>query len=129
MKTEDFIRAYSEPRNGADHFIRHWAVRTFAYSNGVEECADAGCHGLIDIAATEVPAVMRKKGESLATLRVTVKDGQCVMGLTGSGDRDLGWSRRIEWTDLPTGAWDFLIADEGDDRELTPFRMILVTEY
>lgn len=127
MKTEDFIRAYSKPRNGADHFIRHWAVRTFAYSNGVEECADAGCHWLIDIAATEVPGWMRKEAETLVTLIVTVTDGTAAIGLTGSGDRVLPWSKNINLTDLPNGEWVFLIADEGGGP--TPFRMILVTEY
>ena len=127
MKTEDFIRAYEESRNGANQFYRHPLVRNFAYSDGVQECAEAGCYWLIDIAATEVPAVMRKEAETLATLIVTVTDGTAAIRLTGSGDRVLPWSKTIYVTDLPNGEWVFLIADEGGGP--TPFRMILITEY
>ena len=127
MNTEAFITAYNESRNGADFFVRHALVRTFAFSNGVQECADAGCHWLIDIAATEIPAVMRKEGENLVTFAARVSDGEAGLTLLGSGDRRLRWTRHIDMTDMPEGEWNFLIADEGEGP--TPFRMILVTEY
>lgn len=122
-----FEAAFNQSRNGADHFVRHPLVRSFAYSDGVQECAEAGCYWLLDIAATEVPAVMRTRDESLITLRVAVEGTMAMLTLYGSGDLFLDWKKKIDVTDLPGGIWEFLIADEveGD----TPFRMILVSEY
>lgn len=127
MDETKFKMAFSQSRNGAAHFIRHPLVRKFAYSDGVQECAEAGCYWLLDIAATEIPAVMLDKDESLVTLRVAVEGTVAMLTLYGSGDVFLGWKKKIHTTDMPEGVWEFLIADEGDGD--TPFRMILVSEY
>lgn len=127
MDIDKFKSAFTQSRNGANHFVRHPLVRKFAYSDGVQECAEAGCYWLLDIAATEVPPVMRTKGETLVTLRVAVEDSTAMLSLYGSGDLFLDWTKKIDMTDMPGGIWEFLVADEveGD----TPFRMILVSEY
>lgn len=124
MNTEAFLSAYNESRNGMDNFYQHWAVRCFAYSEGVRECANEGIAWLIDIAATELPGVIRKHGETLATLNVKVKNGKAQLTLSGPGDIPLGWSKTVDWTDMPDGEYAFLIANEGGE-----FRMILVSEY
>lgn len=127
MDTEKFLKAYSEPRNGCNGFIRHGLVRRFAFSDGVQDCAEAGAYWILDIAATELPAVIRSSGESLATFTVKVKGGKAEMTLEGSGDVPLPWKRNIDYTDMPEGEWVFLIADEAEGD--TPFRMILISEY
>ncbi len=128
MNDAEFLKAYNASRNGTDNFYRHWAVHSFAYSEGVRECANEGIAWLVDIAATELPSVIRKVRENLATLTVVAKDGWARLSLTGSGDvpvpQSKPWVKRIDYTDLPAGEYNFLIADEGGE-----FRMVLVTEY
>ena len=129
MNTEQFTTAYHASRNGCDHFIRHPLVRSFAYSDGVGSCADAGCHWLIDILATELPAEFRKheKISHSCSVKVVVADGGSAL-ITGEfTDGVIGWRRAIEWADLPGGEWIFYVTDEceGDTR----YRCILLTEY
>lgn len=123
MNAEKFKSAYSESRNGTDGFTRSF-VRTFLLSDGVKECAEAGCYWLTDIAATELPKALRKTAESLGCLRVKVGKGKAKMILTGSGDVKL-WSKSIAYTDMPDGDWMFYIANDGDG----VIKMILPTEY
>lgn len=123
MNKEAFLAAYNEPRNGANEFYKHSMVRSFAYSDGVRDCALAGMYWLLDIAATEVIQVMKKKGEVLGSFGVKVDGQGAVITLLGSGDIKL-WSKKIDHTDMPKGEWDFLIGDDGPR-----YTMILVTEY
>lgn len=128
MNTEQFTTAYHASRNGCDHFIRHPLVRSFAYSDGVASCADAGCYWLIDILATELPIEFKlnAKLSHSCSVKVTVKDSKAI--LTGEFvDGIVGWCKDVEWTDLPEGEWIFYITDEceGDTR----YRCILLTEY
>lgn len=123
MNVEAFKAAYHESRNGANQFFRHGLVRSFVFSDGVNECAQAGCMWLVDIAATEVPKVLNEKDESLGCLVANVRGGGAVLRLTGSGDVVL-WTKRVPYTDMPDGDWTFYIADESDKRV-----MILPSEY
>lgn len=127
MNTETFSSAYNASRNGCDHFIRHPLVRKFAYSDGVAEVANTGCHWLLDILATELPAVMNQHADvsNQCIVHVVVKDS--VAHLRAEMEDDVvAWQRTVDWTDLPDGEYKFLIANDGGD---TPFRMILITEY
>jgi hypothetical protein len=124
MNPEKFLSAYNESRNGTDQFYQHWFVRSFAYSSGVRECMNEGISWLVDIAATELPKVIRKSGENLVTLCVRVVDSKALLYATVSGDAPLPWKKKVGWTDMPDGDYNFLIADEGGQ-----FRMILVSEY
>ena len=123
MNNADFLKAYNEGRNGANEFYRHSLVRNFNYSDGVKDCADAGCHWLIDIAATELPKVLQKKDENLGCFHIVVKLGKAKMNMTGSGDIEL-WHRNLDFTDMPEGTWTFYIGDDGDR-----YTMILPSEY
>lgn len=127
MNTEKFLSVYNESRNGANGFFRHPLCSNFAYSDGVQECAEAGCYWLLDILATELPRVMRGARENLVTVTVTVKKGKAKITASGSGDVLLPWKKSISWTDLPEGKWVFLLADEQAGS--TPFKIILVSEY
>lgn len=123
MNTEKFTQIYNEFRNGANHLIRHPLVRNFLISDGVRDCADCGIWWLADIAATEVPASMKRRGETLGIFTARVKGERAVLNLTGSGDTEI-WKRVIDWTDMPDGEWVFYIGDDGDH-----CTMILPSEY
>ncbi len=125
MDSIAFRKAYNESRNGANEFYRHSLARSFHYSDGVRECAQAGCYWLLDIAATELPAVMRKHGEPRAILKVHVKGNQsCDLELTVSDNEPPIWSRIISYTDMPEGSWFFELGDET-----VRVAMILLTEH
>lgn len=123
MDTNTFKSAYSEFRNGANEFYKHWAQESFHYSDGVKACADAGCHWLLDIAATELPAVLKDKDEMLGCLHVSVQDSSAKLYMTGGADKVL-WERSVPYTDMPDGEWMFYVADELYRRA-----MILPSEY
>ena len=96
------------------------------YSDGVKECADAGCHWLLDIVATEGIDFMRKNAQTfqgVGFVRVEVGDESCVIYVE-SDDHRQDWSCDIEYTDLPDGTFNFMLTDEGDH-----FFMILMSEY
>ena len=118
-----FKKIYEESRNGANHFIRHPLVRSFAISDGMHDAAETGIWWLVDIAATELPAVLKKSGQYMGVLICKVKKGKATLTMTGAGDVKL-WSRRVDYTDMPDGTWNFFVtSEEGGDR------MILPTEY
>lgn len=125
MDKTAFLKAYNESRNGANEFYRHSLVRSFHYSDGVRDCAKAGCYWLIDIAATELPAVMRKHGALRAILEVHVITNQtCVLELTVADDQPAIWRRSIDYTDMPVGDWFFEVVDET-----VRVAMILISEH
>lgn len=121
MNIEQFTKAYNESRNGCNHFVSHPLVRKFVYTDGVQECAEAGCYWLLDIAATELPAVMRKKKVVNVVLTARVRNGK---GRLTADYQNEVWSKRLDFTDLPEGEWEFLVYDEGER-----FTMILPSEY
>jgi hypothetical protein len=124
MDTNAFTQAYRESRNGANYFVRHFFVRSFQFSDGVEACAAAGCFWLLDILATEVPQVMKAKREEMLTIHVDVtEDGKATITGLGSGDIEV-YRRPIDSTDMPPGRWTFILVDEESRRAL-----ILPTEY
>ena len=123
MNIEKFLEVYNESRNGANCFYAHFFVKSFQYSDGVKACAETGLYWLIDILATEAPAQMRKADQVLATVTLTVLNSKAKLMLSGSGDV-VFWKKNIDFTDMPDGTWNFLLADEGVRRAL-----ILVSEY
>lgn len=125
MDNTAFIKAYNQSRNGANEFYRHSMVKYFHYSDGVRDCAQAGCYWLLDLAATEFPAVMRKHGELRAILKVHVLPNLgCALELTVADNQPPIWSQSIDYTDMPEGSWFFELGDE-DIR----VAMILLTEH
>lgn len=123
MDNIKFTTAYKESRNGANHMVPYPLVRNFLYSDGVQSCADAGCHWLLDIIATELPQILRRGDEHMGCIAVVVKDDKAVLTMTGSGDVKL-WTRTIPYTDMPEGRWMFYLCFDG-----TTSTLILPTEY
>ena len=125
MNTQDFIAAYNESRNGADHFVRHPLVKSFHYSDGVQSLAQAGCYWLLDMLATEI---RRKdfiaKDAYLCVVSITVKDGIGIIEGKFADDDPAPYRKRVN-TDLPDGEWQLYLSDDGDG----VIRCILPTEY
>lgn len=128
MDEVKFKAAYNECRNGADKFYRHPLARNFAYSNGVQECAEAGCYWLLDILGTELPSVFRANEHisNMASVHVVVRNSAAHIRAEFEDDH-VAWRKEVDITDLPDGDYVFLVADEfeGECR----YRMILVSEY
>ena len=127
MNTETFLKAYNAIRNGTDLFHFNPLYRTFHYSDGVKECAEAGCYWLLDILGTELPQVFQKHPDDfLLEVKVLVTDKQSVI-ISGSFDDDApdAYTKTIKWSDLPQGTWQFLVSGEGNG----PYHCILISEY
>lgn len=113
MDVEAFKSAYNAGRNGANEYFRHPLVPSFLYTDGVKDCAEAGCYWLLDILATElkVPVgemavvTVRVKG-STANIRAELYDDQNPPAL----------SKQVPFTDMPEGVWFFYINNDGQRR-------------
>lgn len=126
MNNESFIKAYNESRNGASQFFRHPLARRFIYSDGVKECAEAGCYWLLDILGTELPGAFKKREEShlcIVAVKVTNQSAE-ITGEFCEDDTDT-YKKRITHTDLPEGEWLFYVSQEDDGSLMC----ILPTEY
>lgn len=127
MNTEAFTTAYNESRNGANQFFRHPLARLFLYSDGVKECAEAGCYWLLDILGTELPQAFRARQAPahMCIVKVTVKNEEAKI-VGEFEDDDAGpYRRNVEYTDLPEGEWLFYVSNDGDGF----LRCILPKEY
>lgn len=126
MDTEKFKAAYAASRNGTDGWHRNPLYRKFHYSDGVQECAEAGCYWLLDILGTELStAKFDKRGSHMMIATVGVVDNEAtIRGEYHDGDKN-PYKRKIDYTDMPDGAWVFYISNDGDGI----LRCILPTEY
>lgn len=126
MDTHAFKRAYAESRNGANFMVRHPLVRSFLYSDGVQEVAEAGCYWLLDVLATEITRSMFKSKDSTTCIvKVNVEDEEAhITGEFYDGDTS-PYKRSVSYTDMPEGEWVFYISDDGDGQLVC----ILPTEY
>ncbi len=111
MNADAFTTAYGELRNGANGFIRHPLSRKFIYSDGVQECAEAGCYWLLDILATELPGLMREG--DFVLVAVTVADGQADITGKWTDAEPPRWTKHIDFTDMPAGQWKFFVTHDG----------------
>lgn len=134
MDEIQFKSAYGASRNGANQMYYHSLVRSFQYSDGVRDCAGAGCYWLLDILATEMPLVFRDPRANPVECRslfmaitVTVfRDGRRGALITGElRDDETIYRREIQMTDLPEGEWKFFVFDNNDGT----YTCILPTEY
>lgn len=128
MNQSAFTTAYQESRNGTNQFYRHSLSRSFIYSDGVKECADAGCHWLLDILATELPGEFRRHPKhTMCIVTVQVADEEAMItGEFYDGD-EAPYKRSVTYTDLPAGKWRFYVTK--DDPDQPTLRCILPTEY
>lgn len=124
MNTEQFIQAYNASRNGTDNFHFNPLYRTFIYSDGVKECAEAGCYWLLDILGTELPGFIRERTAGMCVVVVTVKDGKAQIVAEAYDGDPTPYKRSVDFTDMPEGEWMFYVSDEGGR-----FPCILPSEY
>jgi len=127
MDTQKFLDSYSAFRNGTDafHFIRLYPKLN--YSDGVQECAEAGCYWLLDIIGTEGILAYKAHADTLDSMgfiTVLVRDEAAEIRLVRDSDEPALWSRHIEYTDLPDGEWTFYMTSEDG-----VYKLFLPTEY
>lgn len=124
MDEAKFKAAYNDSRNGVNQFFRHPMLPLMEYSDGVKECAEAGCYWLLDVIASECLTPARAHNKSPYLFTMVVKDSAVLMSLTWSDSAPPIWQKRINWTDLPMGEWTFELVDEG-----TRFALTLLSEH
>ena len=126
MNTEQFKQAYGESRNGTDRWHRNPLYSRFHYSDGVEQCAEAGCYWLLDILGTELTASkLTARFCDMLIVTVTVKDGEARIKGEHEDDDKHPYKRKVDYTDLPEGKWTFYVSNDGDG----VLRCLLPSEY
>jgi len=126
MNTEAFKSAYHEPRNGTDTYHHSLLYPNFIYSDGVKECAEAGCYWLLDKLGTELPAVFDKSEDMFALIvevDVAEDDTAVIRGTWEDGEPPV-YQAELDFTDLPEGQWQFYVGRDG-----AKLICILLTEY
>lgn len=126
MDTQAFLTAYRAFRNGTSQFHFNPLYRHFMYSDGVKECAEAGCYWLLDILGTELPAEFKRAKEYTCMVYVVVKDNTAEIIGKFHDDDESPWTKKIDWADMPNGTWEFYVVYEGPE---FGYRCILLTEY
>lgn len=117
MNEQAFHAAYNASRNGCNHYVQHPLVKSFLFTDGMHELADAGCFWMLDIFATELPPILRRDEDNWhGYISVTVPgDGTCSMKFERyDGDDANLWSKHIDWTDMPKGQYEFEIGFDGE---------------
>lgn len=131
MNNEAFLKAYQEYRNGASFFVRHPLVRSFIYSDGVQECAEAGCYWLLDLLATEIGAAAFQAKNStmaIAVLTVVKSKGELVIEFFDGDEHP--FKKSISCTDMPEGKWTFyLTLEDAFSLEKGLIKCFLPSEY
>lgn len=125
LDTNEFKGAYEAPRNGTERYHRNPLYPNFLYSDGVHECAEAGCYWLLDKLGTELPAVFNK--HDVFSLLIEVDVGEDDSAVIRGMPSDVGpalYYQEIDFTDMPHGNWNFFVARDGDK-----LICILLTEY
>lgn len=114
MDNKAFQAAYTESRNGANGFYRHSLVRYFVYSDGVKECAEAGCYWLLDVIGTEIAPRIRQgiNGDHGGWVVVTVKNSKAKIALEIEEGKPV-FTKNISHTDMSDGKYEFEIGFDG----------------
>jgi hypothetical protein len=103
------LRADLSLHTGSEQLYRHALQKNCLYTEGVQYFAEnAGCYWFLDILATEV-FMLQARSEFLA-IELNVADGKAVILVTDGNGQKL-WSRRIPFTDAPSGVWSFYLSN------------------
>ena len=95
---------------GSEQIFRHSLVPTFLYTEGVRyfaQNAGNGAYWLLDILATEVLAL--NKTEEFICIKFTVNDSGTAQITADDGNKNVFWTRDLDFTDTPTGEWKFFL--------------------
>ena len=93
--------------------MRHPLVRNFIFSDGVQECAEAGCYWFLDILATEVrPTNFQAKHSTLAIAVLEVVGSKAELVIEFFDDDPEPYKKSITYTDMPEGKWTYYLAYE-----------------
>lgn len=111
-KADLIRRLLAEHRNGMNCAIRYNPLTPrFIISDGVELLAKmAGCYWLLNVLGTELEPKLLKaiNGGEVTTVLVDLlvhEDGSAVVSATHADDAPPFWSKVVDYTDFPAGAW------------------------
>jgi hypothetical protein len=111
---------------GTENYYLHPLARTVTYTDGVQHFAEgAGAYWFLDILATEVAQLMRRKKEDFIHIKMLVKDRGAKITADDGNDNVL-WSKDILFTDCPEGEWRFYMAPGGPNNSIV---IMLPSEY
>ena len=126
MNVEAFKAAYSESRNGTNQFHYAKSLPNFLYSDGVKECAEAGCYWLLVLLGTELPMEFRQRPDDyMCVITVTVANGKANILGEWHDEYPTPYKRKVHITDMPDGEWKFFVSESEGNRLLC----ILPSEY
>jgi len=116
LKLKNYIEM---PRNGANNFYRHWFVKKFIYTDGVDEYLKrASCYWLLDKLATEGYNALKTQVPDSFYLKISVTESDgvglnnCVIKIKDYLKNTI-YEAKIR-TDHPIGKFRFVIAFDGD---------------
>ena len=108
---------------GSQTFFRHGLNRRFLFTEGVKFFADrAGAYWLLDVLATELPALCRSEG--FLAIRMPVSEHKTTL-TADDGNGTVLWTKAIPWTDSPEGEWKFYLCPAEDNHLM----LMLPSEY
>lgn len=98
---------------GTEHWYRHSLNRNMLYTDGVQYFAEkAGAYWLLDIIATELHRLQQVHGFLTVTAESLDSKATLQAHTEVDGVEQIVWSRKIDYTDLPAGAWKFFYTDD-----------------
>ena len=105
------LRAELQQFTGTEKWYRHWINRRMLFTDGVKffaENAGGGAFWFLDVIATEIFRLQAK--EPFLVVVLDVEDNHAEI-TADDGDGNVVYTRRIDYTDAPEGAWRFYLCD------------------
>lgn len=126
MNIDAFKKAYNESRNGTNQFHYAKLLPNFLYSDGMKECAEAGCYWLLSLLGSELPNEFDKRTDDyLCVITLKVNGGKAVILGEWQDNDPMPYTKVIHITDMPDGDWKFFVSESDGNRLLC----ILPSEY
>ena len=97
---------------GTEHYYRYpLNINNISYTDGVAYFAETvGAYWLFDIVATQ-PEILKTMREGLAVIELRVDTDSTAVLTCEDGNYNNTYTRIIEFTDCPAGAWRFYFTD------------------
>lgn len=107
------LYAMLSQHTGSQEFYRHALVRSFLYTEGVQDFAQHagnGAYWLLDILATEPAITKLVSAEGFGVVVLDVVDTKATLSVAGDSGIPPVFKQELNYTDCPTGQWKFFLA-------------------
>lgn len=110
MITADELKQGLSNYYGTQNYYKHPFSATMTYTDGVRAFAElAGAYWLLDIMATEVAPLL--KTEDFLSIELIVANSKGKL-FVDDGNSAILFSKTIEYTNCPTGSWNFFMTND-----------------